>query len=103
MRPDENKDLELCNWGLGIAGEAADASSCIKKTVFHENDQTSGIKENLGDTLWYIGAICNYFGWTIEDVINENKEKLSARYKDGEFKKEHAQRKGKMIDWNEKE
>ena len=102
MRPDENKNMEICNWGLGLAGEAADAASCIKKTVFHKNDQTLGLKENLGDTLWYIGAICNFCGWTIEEVMKENMVKLDKRYKDCTFKVEHANRNNTMIDWNEK-
>jgi NTP pyrophosphatase (non-canonical NTP hydrolase) len=101
MRPDKNPNMELCNWGLGITGEAADVASCIKKTVFHENDKTEGIRENLGDTLWYIGAICNHFGWKLEDIFKENQEKLSARFKDGNYKLEHIQRKGEMRDWNE--
>ena len=101
-RPDKNKDMEICNWGLGIAGEAADAASCIKKTVFHGNDQTAGLKENLGDTMWYIGAICNHYGWTIEEVLIENQEKLSKRYHEGKFNKEQANRNGEMTDWNEK-
>ena len=100
-RPDKNKDMEICNWGLGIAGEAADAASCIKKTIFHENDQTKGLKENLGDTMWYIGAICNHFGWKLEDIFKENQAKLNARYNEGSFKVEHAKRNGEMKDWNE--
>jgi len=51
--------------------------------------------------LWYIGAICNHFGWKLEDIFKENQEKLSARFKDGNYKLEHIQRKGEMRDWNE--
>ncbi len=97
----KNKKEEIMNWGLGIAGEAGDVASCIKKTFAHGNDQTAGIKENLGDTMWYMATICNYFGWDLKDVLNENLEKLSKRYAKG-FTKEEAARKNTKIDWNEK-
>ena len=96
-----SSDKELLNWGLGIAGEAGDVASCIKKTVFHDNDQKEGIKENLGDTLWYAAMICDYFGWNLHEVIEENVEKLKKRFPKGHFRKEDAKRKGEKIDWNE--
>ena len=72
----ENRNEEIMTWGLGISGEAGDVASCIKKTFAHENDQTEGIRENIGDTFWYMAAICNFFGWDIEEIIGENMAKL---------------------------
>ncbi len=97
----ENKKQEILSLGLGIAGEAGDVASCIKKTFIHDNDQTTGIKENVGDTMWYMAMICNYFGWSLEDVLNENIEKLKKRYPGG-FTKKDAGRNNTKIDWNEK-
>jgi len=95
-----NKEKEIFTWGLGVAGEAGDIAGCIKKTFSHNNDQKDGIKENLGDTLWYIAMICNFFDWDLEDVLKENIEKLKKRYPQG-FDFKDAQRKGTRIDWNE--
>jgi NTP pyrophosphatase (non-canonical NTP hydrolase) len=97
----ESKEKEILTWGLGIAGEAGDVAGCIKKTFAHNNDQKAGIKENLGDTLWYIAAICNSFGWDLDEVLEENVEKLKKRYPEG-FREKHAQRDGSRIDWMEK-
>jgi NTP pyrophosphatase (non-canonical NTP hydrolase) len=97
----DDKEKEIMGWGLGVAGEAGDVASCIKKTYGHKNDQINGIKENLGDTLWYIAEICNFYGWKLEDVIQENVDKLKKRYSDGHFTYESAQRDGTKIDWNE--
>lgn len=94
----ESPELEIATWGLGIAGEAGDVASCIKKTFAHKNDIKDGIKENLGDTLWYSAMICNFFGWKFEDVLNLNIEKLKARYPEG-FSEKAAGR--KMIKWSE--
>lgn len=94
----DNKELEIFNCGLGITGEAGDVTSCIKKTFTHKNDVRDGIKENLGDTLWYIATICNFFGWELQDVMEENAAKLKKRYPNG-FKIKNARRKN--VDWGE--
>lgn len=98
----ETPEKEIFTWGLGIAGEAGDIAGCIKKTYAHDNDQKQGIKENIGDMLWYAAMICNFFNWDFDEVLNENIEKLKKRYPDGKFITEHAKRKGERIDWNEK-
>ena len=90
---------EILTWGLGIAGEAGDVASCIKKTFAHDNDQRTGIKENIGDSLWYCAMICNFFGWQMQDILNENLEKLKKRYPQG-FTIQSARRNGEMVDWN---
>ena len=95
----KNKDKEIMTWGLGVAGEAGDLAGCIKKTFSHKNNQTAGIRENLGDTLWYAAMICNFFNWDLDEVLGENIEKLKKRYSKG-FSQKKAKRKG--IDWNEK-
>jgi len=99
--PQESKEKEIMTWGLGISGEAGDVAGCIKKTYCHKDNQVAGIKENLGDTLWYIAMICNHFDWTLDEVIEENVEKLQKRYPKGvNFKS--AARGGKKVDWNER-
>jgi len=97
----EDKEKELANYGLGVVGEAGDIAGCVKKTLFHKNDQVSGIRENIGDVMWYLAMICNYFEWNLEDVLGENIQKLKARYPKG-FTEKDASRKGTRVDWNEK-
>jgi NTP pyrophosphatase (non-canonical NTP hydrolase) len=97
----ETPEKEILTWGLGIAGEAGDVAGCIKKTYSHDNDQRAGIRENIGDTLWYAAMICNFFGWELEDIMQENLEKLKKRYPEGRFTEKHASRKNTRIDWNE--
>jgi NTP pyrophosphatase (non-canonical NTP hydrolase) len=96
----ETQEKEILTWGLGVSGEAGDIASCIKKTFAHDNDQKEGIKENIGDTLWYLAMICNFFGWDFEQVLQENINKLQERYPQG-FTIEDAKREGTRIDWNE--
>ena len=95
----DNREKEIFTWGLGVAGEAGDVAGCIKKTFSHTDDQKEGLKENLGDTLWYIAMICDFFGWDLEDVMEENIKKLKKRHSRG-FSQKSAQ-KDKRRDWNE--
>ena len=97
----KDKEKEISTWGLGVAGETGDLVGCIKKTLFHGDNQTKGIKENIGDTMWYLAMICNFYGWDFEEVLAENIEKLRKRYSKS-FSIKEAARGGKRIDWNEK-
>jgi NTP pyrophosphatase (non-canonical NTP hydrolase) len=99
--PYQTKKEEIYIWGLGVAGEAGDIAGCIKKTFAHQNNQTAGIRENLGDTMWYMAMICNFFGWDLMEILKENIEKLNNRYPHG-FDKKRCQRTGARVDWNEK-
>lgn len=96
----DTDEKKILTWGLGITGEAGDVASCIKKTFAHDNNQREGIKENLGDILWYVAMICNFFEWDMEDVLKENVEKLKKRYPGG-FTIKDARRNGEKIDWGE--
>jgi hypothetical protein len=54
---------------------------------------------NDGDTLWYMAMICNFYSWDLQEILQENLEKLKKRYPEG-FTHEAAGRNGTMIDWN---
>jgi len=30
--------------------------------------------------MWYMAMICNFFNWNLEDILQENVEKLRKRY-----------------------
>ena len=94
-------DEQILNWGLGVCGEAGDIAGCIKKSYFHKNDQSSGVRENIGDTMWYLAMICNYYGWDLEEILFENIAKLKKRFPEG-FTHKDASRGGTRVDWNEK-
>ena len=74
---------EILTWGCGISGEAGDVASCIKKTFTHNKDVSEGIKENLGDMMWYTAMICNFFKWDFNEILEQNIEKLKKRFPEG--------------------
>jgi NTP pyrophosphatase (non-canonical NTP hydrolase) len=66
---------------LGLAGEAGEVIDLIKKWSFqgHPIDQDDLLSE-IGDVLWYITLLCSVYGWTLDDAIAVNIEKLRKRY-----------------------
>jgi len=94
-----SENEEIMTWGLGIAGEAGDVAGCIKKTFAHKKDVKEGIKENLGDTLWYAAMICNFFNWDLNEILEKNISKLRERFPVG-FTYQSVNR--DRIDWGER-
>ena len=50
--------------------------------------------------MWYVAMICNFYGWSLDEVLSENLEKLKKRYASGGFSLEEAQRKHTMKKWS---
>ena len=75
------KNSLLIEGVMGLNGEAGEAIDLVKKYLFqgHELDEEHLIRE-LGDILWYITATARALGYTLDDVMKANIEKLEARY-----------------------
>ena len=43
------------------------------------------IKKELGDVMWMVAGLCNQIGWTLEEVCQENLDKLADRAKRGKI------------------
>ena len=73
---------------LGLAGETGEVCEKIKK-VYRDNDgvfthdKIEEIKKEIGDVLWYIQALCNDLGISMQDVAQLNVDKLLSRLERG--------------------
>jgi NTP pyrophosphatase (non-canonical NTP hydrolase) len=78
--------LDLAHWVLGLSGESGEVAEKLKKIIWHkkgkldENDKLEFQKE-IGDVLWYIAALSNHLGFTLEEVGMKNIHKLADRKK----------------------
>lgn len=69
---------------MGLTGETGEVCECLKKGIFHEHGlDKQHLKEELGDSLWYLSAIASAAGFTLEEVMQANMEKRMKRYPDG--------------------
>lgn len=69
---------------LKLNGEAGEVAEKIGKVIrdnqsAFQPDKTLEIVKELGDVLWYIAALANEFGFTLEQVAQLNIEKLKKR------------------------
>ena len=79
----------LLTGGIGLSSETGEFNEIIKKCIFQGkplNDETVfHCKRELGDIMWYWISSCRALGLDPNEVIEENVNKLKARYPDGEF------------------
>lgn len=69
---------------LGIAGESGEVIDLLKKYIFHATPlDTTHLKKEVGDLMWYITLLCNTMGLDLEEVFKANIDKLSKRYPHG--------------------
>lgn len=72
---------------IGMCGETGEVADKIKKVLrdkngkFSESDRLEILKE-IGDTLWYMTALCNDLGSSLKDAANINLEKVTKRRED---------------------
>lgn len=69
---------------LGIAGESGEFVDLIKKIQYHGRKcDLEHLKRELGDICWYIALAASTLGFSLEEVLQTNINKLAARYPNG--------------------
>jgi NTP pyrophosphatase (non-canonical NTP hydrolase) len=80
--PSEGPDY----YALGLVEEAGEVAGAVKKHVHHGRPlHTTRVKvlEEVGDTLWYLTRTLRAYGWTLEEALVHNEQKLAKRYPRG--------------------
>ena len=92
--PDINVPL-LLTACLGLAAESGEFCEIPKKMFFQGKPLTEEnvfhMKRELGDIMWYWINACRALNLDPNDVIDENVNKLKARYPGGEFDVHHSE------------
>lgn len=76
---------------LGLTGEAGEVANQVKKYIRDDDfvwttDRLSKVCDELGDTLWYLTAVCNELGFNLGELMQSNIDKLTNRKKKGTLK-----------------
>lgn len=74
----------IFNACLGLSGEVGEFNDIIKKWIFHEvHLNIDHAKKEAGDICWYLAMLCESFGWSLDEIMQMNVDKLKARYPEG--------------------
>ena len=77
-------DGHWSNAALGLAGEAGEVADTIKKMLHHTvgRDYEEALRKELGDVIYYLLKIVDLAGFTIDEILATNKEKLIVRHEE---------------------
>jgi len=90
LERESNVNLALLMTGaIGLSSEGGEFAEIVKKCIFQgkplDDDTKFHIKRELGDIMWYWISSCRAMDLDPNEVIEENVNKLKARYPGGEF------------------
>lgn len=83
-------DLKYAYSDLGLTGEAGEVADKVKKEwrdkkgEFSESSRKEIAKE-LSDVLWYTTAMAHELGFTLNDIMRLNKDKIQSRISRGKL------------------
>lgn len=73
----------------GMVGEIGEIHSIYQKMYQGHAFEVDHVKKEFGDLLWFIAEYCTAKGWSLDDIMRMNIDKLKERYPDG-FKAEQS-------------
>lgn len=90
LNPELNKKDVLINSVMGLCGESGEAIDIVKKWLAqgHALDKAH-LKKELGDIAWYLAEAATALDTSLEEILQENLDKLQKRYPEG-FDKEKS-------------
>ena len=84
LNPQLDKRDILINGVMGLCGESGEAIDIVKKHLAqgHPLDKEHLAKE-LGDVAWYLAETAYAIGYSLDDILQMNINKLKKRYPEG--------------------
>ena len=86
LYPDQGKNIIYPT--LGLCSETGEIANKVKK-IFRDDggkiteEKRKELRGEVGDVLWYIAQFCTEFGYSLEDIAQENLIKLNGRMERG--------------------
>jgi NTP pyrophosphatase (non-canonical NTP hydrolase) len=72
---------------FGICGESGEVAEKVKKWLRGDKElDKAELAKEASDILWYIASLADDLGYTLQDVVDMNIEKLSSRKERGVLK-----------------
>ena len=69
---------------IGLNGEAGEVNEIIKKCTWHNKPiDPDDLAHELGDVCWYVAYLAYHLGYSFEQILQMNIDKLKERYPNG--------------------
>lgn len=77
-------NLEFTYPALGLVEEAGEVAGKFAKAVrddsgYISSERKEAIKKELGDVCWFVAELCTVMGFSMEEVMQHNIDKLTDR------------------------
>lgn len=99
LRAENFNPALVLNSACGLSSETGEIMELVKKIFFQGKEVTPEnhyhMEREMGDIFFYWVNMCRALNLDPEKVIQENVDKLTARYPDGKFKIEHSENRKK--------
>lgn len=75
---------------LGLSGEAGEVADKYKKIIRDKqgvlsDDDKQELSKEIGDVLWYVAVLSHLLGMPLDQVVQQNVEKLASRQQRGQL------------------
>ena len=80
----DDMELLLLRGLMGITGDAGKAVDILKKSMFQGRElDRNHLALELGDVAYYVAVAAFGLGYTLDEILSMNVEKVRRRYPDG--------------------
>ena len=84
LNPALSEKEVLLNGVMGLCGESGEAIDLVKKWMMQGYDlDKAHLAKELGDIAWYLAETATAIGCDLETILQNNIDKLKARYPEG--------------------
>lgn len=75
---------------IGLSGEVGEIQNKFKKSIRDDNCKLTNskrleLKAEIGDAAWYLSQVASALGFSLNEICEENIEKLASRAKRGKI------------------
>ncbi len=84
LNPALSEKEVLINGVMGLCGESGEAIDIVKKWLAQGHGlNKEALARELGDICWYLAETAHALGYSLEEIMAGNIEKLKKRYPEG--------------------
>lgn len=76
-------DMEIFYLSLGLTSEAGEIAGKVKKYIRDGKLDPGAMAYELGDVMYYIARLAEAMGYSLEDIMEINHNKLQKRLENG--------------------